>query len=416
MTAIGIIAEYNPFHCGHLYHLEQTREMLPNKPIIAVMSGHFLQRGEPALLNKWSRAEMALAQGVDLVLELPVLYSCRSAYWFARGSLEILKATKVVSHFSFGTEDGDLEALAETASVLVKEGDKLKEYLQQYLKRGLSYPRARAEALKLIPTLKKDSWSKPNNVLALTYLQVNEELRLGLTPLAIKRLGSGYHEKSLKSNQLPSATAIRNILTSNQTGNFLQSLAEIAQYLPTSTKDILAREYRLGRCPIELESMAPQVLTLLRRSSADDLRQIIEVSEGLENRLLDAASTATTLTEFLTKIKTKRFTYTRLQRFLVHLLLNYNNKQGDFLQEGPAYLRVLAFNNTGQQLLKEIKANTDLPIITQGKQSRKLTVNPHFEAFWRMDTLATDLYSLLYPKQVVRTGGDDYLRSPCKDI
>ncbi|MFY9174764.1 MAG: nucleotidyltransferase [Peptococcia bacterium] len=415
MTVTGIIAEYNPFHNGHLFHLQETKRLLPESPVIAVMSGHFLQRGEPALLNKWARAEMAILQGVDLVLELPVLYSCRSAYWFARGGLEILKATGVVSHFSFGVENDDLSALTQAASILAQEESSFKQDLQEYLNQGLSFPKARAEALQKNTQLPQNLWSKPNNVLALTYLQVNEELQLDLIAVPIKRRGSGYNEKSLRANENPSASAIRAILTNSPDRDFSETLHNLEPYLPSTSIEIIEREYKSGQCPVHFESLTPQILTLLRRSSPEELQHIIEVTEGLENRLYESAFMATNLADYLSLVKTKRFTYSRLQRFLIHLLLNYRKTNETLLHKGPPYLRVLGFNATGQKVLKEIKSRSKLPVITQGKESKKLISSSRFRVFWEKDILASDLYNLLYPAQEARKGKTDYLLSPFKD-
>lgn len=414
MSVTGIIAEYNPFHNGHLYHLQETKKKLPENKIICVMSGHFLQRGEPAFLNKWSRAEMAIASGADLVLELPVLYSCRSAYWFGRGGLELLNATGLVTHFSFGVENDDLVALEEATDMLVNESDEFQEYLHQSLQKGHSYPRARALSLeKVLGKGNGGIWSQPNNVLALAYLRVVKELNLPLTPLCIKRSGSSYNEPQLNLDQYPSATAIRTLLNGFPWHQFLEGLAATEPYLPVATIGIMKREYQQGRCPVQLESLASPVLTLLRRSSREELSQLIEVTEGLESRLHEIALTSTTLADFLTKVKTKRFTYTRLQRFLIHLLLNYTKEKETALAGGPPYLRVLAFNEHGQALLKKMKANASLPIITKGGHSKsQATRDERFRCFWEMDTLATDLYSLLYPGVDTRTGGADYLLSP----
>lgn len=416
MSATGIIAEYNPFHNGHLYHLQETRRIRPDRPVICVMSGHFLQRGEPAMVNKWARAEMAVRHGVDLVLELPVLYSCRSAYWFGRGSLEILAATGVTSHFSFGAEDDKLDDLQKVARLLAEEDPSFQETLRQGTKKGLSYPRARSEALQKLLGSGEELWNKPNNVLALAYLQALHELKLPLTPILVRRKGAGYNEIQLQTGQNPSATALRSQLNAVPLPQFPEALESIRDYLPPASYEILNREYSTGRCPVQLESLAPQVLTLLRRSSPEEIARIVDVNEGLEGRLGKASVSATTLSGYLASVKTKRFTYTRLQRFLIHLLLNYTKEKEALLREGPPYLRVLAFNKTGRDLLKKIKAKTALPVIIKGAQGKKIAAaDPVFRQFWEMDTLASDLYTLLYPQAAARTGAADYLLSPVLD-
>jgi len=392
MPVAGIIAEYNPFHNGHLHHLQETKRRLSDCALVCVMSGHFLQRGEPALADKWARAEMAVAQGVDLVLELPVLYSCRSAYWFGRGGLALLAATGIITHFSFGAEDDNISQLERTAQFLAQENADFQEALRQNLKRGLSYPRARAMTLDSLLDINGELWSKPNNVLALAYLRAVQELKLPLIPLPIRRSGSAYHAEQLKPGENPSATAIRTYINSVPRLQFPDALAQMQDFLPAGTQNILAREYRSGRCPVQLEDLAPQILTLLRRSTVQELSEIVDVSEGLESRLKEAALSATTLSGFLNAVKTKRYTYTRLQRFLIHLLLNYTKEKETVLPDGPPYLRVLAFNQQGQLLLKELKKKTSLPVITKDGHSRRLSqLDSTFRICWGMDSRDSDL-------------------------
>jgi len=412
MSVIGIISEYNPFHHGHLYHLDQAKNEINPAGVICIMSGNFVQRGGPALVNKWSRAEMALASGVDLVLELPVLYATRSAYWFARGGIESLYRTKVVTHLAFGVENDDAGKLTRAARHLTFETADFRRNLKDGLEKGYSFPRARARALSLELPTSASLWSNPNNILGLTYLQVLQELCIPMEPVLIKRKGSGYLEQCLNNSLLPSATAIRNTLR-KRPGLYLQTLPEIKEFLPQASFEILYREFSQGRGPVFLENMAPQVITLLRRSTKKDLQQIIDVSEGLENRLLKAAQETADLNDFLQLVKMKRFTYTRLQRFLVHLLLNYTIERESFLSNGPPYLRVLGFTSRGRELLRQIKSKTSLPLITKGAHSRKHCCHSEiYRAYWEMDVLATNLYALLLPSENERKGNLDYLRGP----
>lgn len=372
LNIVGIIAEYNPFHKGHLYHLQEAVKRTQADGVICIMSGNFLQRGEPAIVNKWARAKMAIHQGIDLVFELPVLYATRSAYWFARGSIESLAKINIVSHFACGVETPNPALLQVIARILAAESHPYQTNLKHFLKEGLSYPRARAKALAktLEKTLEKETpydfsfLESPNNILALSYLQVIEELNLSLIPLMIERLGSGYLDNSLRPQTLPSATAIRNYLT-RETPSFLTSLSELSlsEHLPVTTINILKEEYQRGQAPVFLNSLSPQLMTLLRRSSVKELQQIVDISEGLENRIKKISLQSTDLEEFLSKLKTKRFTYTRLQRFLIHLLLNYTIDKENHLSDGPPYLHLLGFTPRGQELLKEIKKKSTLPVI-----------------------------------------------------
>lgn len=412
MKTIGIIAEYNPFHPGHLYHLKQAKKMIIHDGVIAVMSGHFTQRGELAIIDKWARAEMALRQGIDLVLELPVLYSCRSAYWFARGGIETLHKTGIVTHVAFGVETDDLALLRTTAKILANEPLSYQEALKAALKEGLSFPDAKAKALmKNLPSSSK-ALGSPNNILALSYLQVLEELNLSITPVTIKRKGADYHDSHLSSTVFPSATAIRKQLFMPSKAS-LESLNSLKDFLPPKVHEILTREIKCGKGPVNLQSLSPIIMALLRRSTLDELENIIDMTEGLENRIKKTAQETTNIHDFLEKLKTKRYTYTRLQRFLVHLLLSYTKQKEKILPYGPPYLRVLGFTEQGKYLLKEMKQKSSLPIIIKGAHSNKYISNsPSFKTFWEMDVLATDIFSLALPKENLRSGGLDYYKGP----
>lgn len=408
MPIIGIIAEYNPFHQGHLYHLRTIQKELSPQGIICVLGGNFLQRGEPALVNKWARCAMALQQGIDLVFELPVLYATRSAYWFARGGIETLTSTGITTHLAFGVETKQNILLKKAAAYLASEPKAYQQKLQNLLKQGLSYPQARTQALppEFLPILQS-----PNNILGLTYLQIIQELDLNLIPFILKRKGSDYLNKDF--NKLyPSASAIRHHLISPPL-NFIEKLQTLKNSLPSETITILAQEFSQGRAPIYFKQLNTQLMTLLRRSTPEKLKQIIEITEGLENRIYRLAHQTTDIQEFLKKLKTKRFTYTRLQRFLIHLLLDYTKEAELCLEKGPPYLRLLGFTDRGQKLLRQIKLKGTLPIISRGAQiDHHLKKHPEIFPFWEKDVLATNLYTLLYPNPMTRTANLDYQLPP----
>lgn len=416
MRVVGIVSEYNPFHTGHLYHLEQVKNRLAPDGIICVMSGNFVQRGEPAIVNKWARAEMALSHGVDLVLELPALYAVRSAYWFAKGGVESLYRTGIVTHLACGVENDDLDGLARTAQRLTHETPAFRRNLRIALQQGLSFPRARAHALALELDGLAPLWSRPNNTLALAYLRILREQNIPLQPVLIKRKGSGYMAGDLPAaaTLLPSATAIRKSLLTGR-DSWEHALAGIDNFLPPAAAAVLHREFMQGRGPVSFDDLAPHIMTLLRRSSEEDLRQIVEVSEGLETRILKAAQQTADLKDLLERIKTKRFTYTRLQRFLIHLLLNYTADQNVLLSSGPPYLRVLGFTARGRELLREIKVKAALPVIIKGAHSRKFCSRDRaFRVFWQTDVQATNLYTLLMSSPEERIGNLDYFKGPVR--
>lgn len=408
MKALGVISEYNPFHFGHSYHLHKAKEASGLDTIVCVMSGNYVQRGEPAIFDKWSRAEMALCQGIDLVLELPVLYATHSAYWFARGGIETLYKTGIVTHLTFGVETHKPELLFQAAELLASETSDFQASIKTALKKGLSFPKARAKVLDTLLS-SSESVDSPNNILGISYLQVLNERNIPLIPVPIIRKGLGYNENALIRDKLPSATAIRRILNSTTT----EDLAAIVDFVPSEILAIIKREIDQGRGPILPDSLNNQFMALLRKSKADDLRNIVDVTEGLENRILHKAQSAVSYKDFLDRLKTKRYTYTRLQRFLIHLLLDYTKEKEKYLNSGPPYLRVLGFSSKGRKLLKKIASEVNIPLITKAAHAEKfIQSDHHFRVFWEMDTLATDLYSLLYPNTSARTGRQDYYRKP----
>lgn len=407
MQVLGIISEYNPFHQGHLYHLNKAKEASGLDYIVCAMSGNFVQRGEPAIFDKWARTQMALQHGVDLVLELPFLYATRSAYWFARGGIELLSGTGVVTHLSFGVETENPDGLQRMAGELAKETDSFKQSLKLALKEGVSYPRARAMALGKTPA-DYAQLNSPNNILGLAYLKVLQECQIPLSPVIIQREGSSYSENQLLPGMLPSATALRAELA-KKPGELPPAVKD---YLTKDTQAIICREYEQGRGPVLTESLNNQFMTLLRRSSRKELENIVDVTEGLENRIWRVARSAVHYREFLDQLKTKRFTYTRLQRFLLHLLFNYTKDKEQYLPGGPPYLRVLGFTAKGSKILREIKKTGHIPVITKSAHAAKFEDSRKFREFWKMDLLATDLYALLYPCLYLRKGDLDYYRKP----
>lgn len=411
MNITGVIAEYNPFHHGHLYHLQKAAELTAAQAVVCVMSGHFTQRGEPAVFDKWSRAQMALSQGADLILELPAMYATRSAYWFARGGVETLAASGVVTHLSFGAETADLSILERAAALLADESGgtrpALRAALNEALNEGMSYPRARAKAFRDYLDF-PEVLNTPNNILALSYLQIIKEKNIPLIPAPVQRSGSSYHEANLSPRELPSAAAIRRCLDAPG-----QDLSALEAYIPAAALMIMKQEISAGRGPVSMDALDVPLMTLLRKSAEAELGNIIEIIEGLENRISRLSQKAAGSREFLELLKTKRYTRTRLQRFLIHLLLGYTKDKEEYLAAGPPYLRVLGFTPKGRDLLKKIKKAAKIPLLTKGAHAQGPARNDAaFRTFWEMDVLAGNLYALLYPRQTARPGNQDYYRQP----
>ncbi|NLW25502.1 MAG: nucleotidyltransferase [Clostridia bacterium] len=402
MKVLGIIAEYNPFHLGHLYHLQTAKRKINPTATIAILSSNFLQRGEPALIDKWARCETALRNGIDLVLELPVAFSSRSAMWFASGGVQSLAATGIVTHLAFGAESSDLKKLQLIADFFNHEEHSFQKSLDEYLKQGFSFPHARSLALNKVMGSDANDFinelNNPNNILAIAYLRNLALLSEKIEPVLVKRLGN-YHAQR-PENQFASATAIRRLIKEKN--------SSWVNYVPETTKEVLLKKFQDREGPVFLENLEQGILSCLRRMSPAEISNIIEVNEGLENRLWKMALETGTIYELIEKLKTKRYTHTRIQRLLIHLYLGFT-KNDVFTQ--PYYLRVLGFNEKGQKLLKLIKTKARLPIITKLAHGYK-NIDESAKKMLELEIRATDLYTLAYPDPQKRKGRLDFYRSP----
>ena len=384
---IGIVAEYNPFHNGHAYHLAAAKRVVGDTPVIAVMSGNFVQRGIPALTDKWSRAEIETKNGVDLVLELQAIFACRSAEHFARGAVKILDSTGCVTHLSFGCETSDISLLEQAARIAGSNPSDT----QIGLAKGLSYAAAMGIALsKNNPALAKVV-EQPNNILAIEYLKQINILKTELIPVPISRVSAMYNDKEIVSN-VASATAIRHEFLKNGL------TAGIGNALSSSTFSKLSQlnvENRLGHKQEHLDLL---LSFLLKQMSPAHIAKCSECSEGLENKIAKAANTST-WSEAVTMIKSKRYPETRINRLLLQILLSSQEITfKEAISEDPSYLRVLAFNDRGRQLLKKMRSTATLPIIT--KLGRNVFAcesqnNKSFISSLKIDLSATTLFSLL---------------------
>ncbi|WP_349304855.1 nucleotidyltransferase [Paenibacillus sp. Marseille-Q4541] len=408
-SAVGLIVEYNPMHNGHVYHLEQSKKITGSDSVVAVMSGHFLQRGEPAIVSKWARTEMALQMGVDLVLELPTAYAVQPAEWFAYGAVATLHHTGVVDSLCFGSESGELAPLMELADLLASEPESLATAIQQQLASGASYPAAyAAAAADLAPG--SDSagalalLKQPNNTLGLHYLIALRRLGSAIRPFTAQRTGAGYHDAMPGPGSIASATALRRLLLGED------GLTAAAPYMPAEVLAILQREWQTERAPVYLERYRDALFAQLVTKSPDELARFGEVTEGLEHRILKQLPQLPELSisALLEAIKTKRYTRTKLQRMLTHILLNHEKVKmtPNILQKGPHYIRVLGFTDKGQSLLKEMRKKASLPIVV------KASAFEHDQLTW--DQQATAVYGMGMPKPDTRILYQDFYKSPIR--
>lgn len=386
---LGIIAEYNPFHNGHLYHLLKSKEESKANTVIVVIGGNFTQRGEASLIDKWTKAEMALANGADLVIELPTLYSVSSAENFADGAIKILNSLKIVNTISFGTETEDLNKLNIIANILNKEPKEYKEFLDISLKSGKSFPKSREEALTKY--LSDNTYSKilksPNNILGIEYLKALKKHRSKIKPICIKRKDVGH--LSLEYNgEIASATAIRNMVYKNH-------LLNVKTYTTPSSYTILNEEIKKGHFVKDMSKFENIILYKLRNMTIEEITNLPDVSEGLEHSIKKAANSCNTLNEFINIVSSKRYTETRIKRILLYTLLHITKKEMAISKKTTPYIRVLGFNERGKNLLSKIsKANPKINIITSVKKFIDENTNRNLKVLINRDIFATNVYTL----------------------
>lgn len=407
MKVLGIIAEYNPFHNGHLYHLQESKKIVEADYTLCVMSGNFTQRGEPAMADKWTRAGMAVENGVDLVLELPFAFACNNAEYFAKGAVEMLHRLGCVTHLSFGSEAGNLSCLFEAASHLAAESPAFKESIKEFVDQGISFPKARYEAMrKYAGEQCAEVLKDPNNILAVEYLKQLKVLESNIIPITVKRQGTQYHEKHFVDS-IGSATAIRERL--QKTG----CLEEVAAYIPTATYEAL-KTFREGRC-VTYNDFFQLIVYKTLISDPDSLGQAFSATEGLENRLLGAISRAIDISSLIQEVKSKRYTATRIQRLMTHILLDLNKENfNEIVTEKIHYGRVLGFNRQGAKLLRHMKGSesNQIPIITN--INKEVPVVSNLWTLLNYDILASNLYNLVSYSEIY--AHSDFVKKPFKDF
>lgn len=411
MNVLGIISEYNPFHYGHQYHLKKSLSLTNSEYSVAVMSSSFVQRGEPALIDKWTRAKMAIKNGVDLVLELPFIYSSQSAELFSEGAINILNSLNIVDYLSFGSEEGDLEPLNMIADVLANESKSFKVSLGYHLSLGNSFAKSRSLAVE--DELKKQSThnsfdfkqilKQSNNILAIEYLKALSKTSSHIKPVTVMRKGSDY--KDLKLNRsMSSASSIRDIILN-------KNLDLSKDYIPLETYNLL-KEYMLKYKNFNnLENYKSLIRYKFLLQDKEKLNDLFDVDEGLENRILKFIKKYNNIEKIITNISTKRYPATRIKRIFVHLLLDlYEVDIKKAYKYKPNFIRVLASNKKGLLLLNRIKSKSDVDIITKFSNYTQYN-NKTMEEFFYFEKKATDIYFLGLDLDNPLVGMD-YLTSP----
>ncbi|MBQ4057421.1 MAG: nucleotidyltransferase [Lachnospiraceae bacterium] len=391
MKHIGIIAEYNPFHNGHEYQLKKAKELYPDKNIIVLMSGNYVQRGEPAVFNKYLRAQCALSTQADIVFELPLLYATSSAEYFAHASVYAFQKLGVIDTLCFGAETDDLDLLKEIAHILITEPSNYKLFLQEGLRKGNSFPKARMLALKelLHNTDIENIMQQPNNILAIEYLKAIEHCNANITPVIIKRIGNGYHDKDI-TNTYSSATAIRN--------NIKDNLADFSHVIPTTSLQ------HLQNCNFSKPIFTSDLYTMLQYaiwSAKDSLEHYLDVSEDMANILRSIKNYPNTMNELVDILSSKQYTSTRIYRALLHILLDIRKTDMDDAKDNEfiRYLRLLGFRKSSSFILREIKDNCEVPIINKVADAKEILSEQALLLFQKeihQNHLYTQLFSNKY--------------------
>ena len=398
---VGIIAEYNPFHNGHSYHIQNTKALTGADFVVSIMTGNFTQRGNTSVVDKWEKTKMALNGGADLVIELPTIYSISSAENFANGAVKILKTLGIVDSISFGMEADDISTLNNIANVLYVEPPEYKAILEHELSKGNSFPKARENALMMyLNDIKRyaNVLKGSNNILAIEYLKALKKQKSNLVPIGVKR-EKVYYNSTKIIDEYASATGIRNLLLHNQ-------LEEVRKVVPAKTYSLLLNNIRQGTYVLDITAYNNEIIYKLRTMTVKEIANLPDVNEGLEYLIKDASNKTNKLIELINKIKSKRYTQTRVQRILLYALLGITKKDMEISKKMTPYIRVLGCSENGKMLLSQI--NSKAKVITSFKKFEKTNKNRKIKRMLELDKKATDIYTLGYKKE--SKAGLDYTK------
>lgn len=398
MSVIGIVGEYNPFHYGHKHHIAETKRLLGEDcPVVCAMSGDFIQRGEAAVYSKFARAEAAVMSGVDLVLELPLPWTLSSAEGFARGAVGLLGSTGVVTHLSFGSECGETEVLETIAETLIDPliGAQIRQELAS--DEGIPFAVARQRAVAKRIGEAAGQLETPNNILAVEYIKAIYNQGLNLKPVTIRRFGSG-HDKISDGVGHKSAAEIRRGLSVG---------ADISGSVPDSAYAVYRREDKLGRGPVMADALESAVLSRLRMLPDEFYERLPDAAEGLHNRICRAAKEECSVDAVLAAAKSKRYALSRIRRMVMCAALGIT---ADMAADAPPYARVLAANERGCTLLRQMSGKARIPVITKPADIK--SYDSDCRKLFALGSSAHDLYVLSYTAQQERRGGADWRTSP----
>ena len=373
MRISSIISEYNPFHEGHKYHMENTKKNTNCDYNIVIMSGNFTQRGTPAIIDKYARTKQALCNGADLVLELPVCFATASAEGFAFGAVSILDKLGVVDSLVFGSECGNIDCIKNVADFLADESLEYKECLQSFLKQGLSFPQARAKALgEFFPDLDEDFLSSSNNILGIEYCRALKYFNSSITPMTITRKDNLYHDETLaEAGKLSSATAIRKVLLDSYQQN-TTSVEAVAFHMPENSLNIIKEKWGIS-APVTANDFSLLLKYKLLMENRNSLTGYLDITSDLADRIYNNLNSYKDYDSFCNLLKTKELTYTRIERSLLHILLDIKKSDYEIYKKAEygQYARILGFKKEAAGLLHEIKKQSSLPLISKLSDSFK---------------------------------------------
>ena len=372
----------------------QSIEQTNSNYTVCVISGNFVQRGNTSIVDKWTKAEMALKGGADLVIELPTVYSVSSAENFAEGAVKLLNSLGIVDNISFGMEAKDISLLNNIATVLYQEPKEYVTILNHELSKGISFPKARENAVMMyLNDIKKyiNVMTSSNNILAIEYLKALKKLRSTMYPVGITREKVLYNDEFIVDD-FASATAIRRMITRRE-------YEEIRKVMPKFSYNILANNVNQGKYVIDLSIFQKEILYTLRKMSVSEIAELPDVSEGLENAIKNASDSCNSLVDLISIVKSKRYTQTRIQRILVYALLGITKKDMEISKKVNPYIRILGVSNRGKTLICEItRLGNNVPVITSVKKFMTESKNKNLKRLLQIDINATDIYTLGYQK------------------
>lgn len=392
MRTVGIIAEYNPFHNGHAYHIAAAKKMTGADYCIVVMSGDFVQRGAPAIMDKYARTRAALENGADLVLELPVCYATSSAEYFASGAVALLDKLGVTDTLCFGSECGDVKVLSELADALLNESEEFKQILKQRMKAGSSYPQARNHALSVTAphlTATLHVLQSPNNILGLEYIKAIRKRQCSIQPYTLNRLGAGYHTAGLETSY-SSALAIRESISRTK------DISYIKDQVPPNVYEAM-REAFGHTFPILPDDLSSLLSYKLLLEQAQGFHSYLDIDESFSDRLVRMLPSYMNYEDFCEQLKTKNMTYTRVSRNLLHILLNiYSEDMGAFRTDDYIYYaRMLGFKKEAEPLLSAVKERSEIPLLSKPADAANIIAHANGLKMFDSDIRAAHVYSLL---------------------